>query len=290
MILYRRLRLPAKLATASAYTIETTPKVHGMSELMAIEARDFNFYYGDFRALEQINLVAPHHQITALIGPSGTGKSTLLRAMNRMHDDTPGVSSEGALLLEGEDIHSFSDLIALRKRVGMIFQRPNPFPMSIFDNVAYGLRLNSQRARRGVIAEQVEQALRGAALWDEVKDKLAQPGLALSGGQQQRLCIARAIAVEPDVLLMDEPCAALDPIATLKIEELMGELVSRYTIVIVTHNLQQAGRVSDQTIFLSMNPETRAGFVVEAGPTRRSSPTRMTTAPWPISPGASGSP
>ncbi|MBX0327206.1 phosphate ABC transporter ATP-binding protein PstB [Oscillochloris sp. ZM17-4] len=235
----------------------------------AIEARDFNFYYGDFRALEQITMLAPRHQITALIGPSGAGKSTLLRAMNRMHDETPGVSSDGQLLLEGADINGFSDLIDLRKRVGMIFQRPNPFPMSIFDNVAYGLRLKSQGAKKGVIAEQVEQALRGAAIWDEVKDKLQQSGLALSGGQQQRLCIARAIAVEPEVLLMDEPCAALDPIATLKIEELMGELEERYTIVIVTHNLQQAGRVSDQTVFLSMNPETRAGFVVEVGPTQQ---------------------
>ncbi|MEI7644922.1 MAG: phosphate ABC transporter ATP-binding protein PstB [Chloroflexales bacterium] len=234
----------------------------------AIEARDFNFYYGGFRALEHITMAAPRHQITALIGPSGTGKSTLLRAMNRMHDETPGTSCEGALMLEGQDINAFADLIALRKRVGMIFQRPNPFPMSIFENVAYGLRLNAQRVPKDAIAAQVEHALRGAALWDEVKDKLQQSGLALSGGQQQRLCIARAIAVEPAVLLMDEPCAALDPIATLKIEELMTELVSRYTIVIVTHNLQQAGRVSEQTIFLSMNPDTRAGFVVEAGLTQ----------------------
>ncbi|MEI7772759.1 MAG: phosphate ABC transporter ATP-binding protein PstB [Chloroflexales bacterium] len=236
--------------------------------MAAIEARDFSFYYGDFRALEHITMDAPRHQITALIGPSGAGKSTLLRAMNRMHDETPGMSSEGALLLEGQDIYAFTDLIALRKRVGMIFQRPNPFPMSIFENVAYGLRLNAQRAPKDSIATRVEQALRGAALWDEVKDKLAQSGLALSGGQQQRLCIARAIAVEPEVLLMDEPCAALDPIATLKIEELMSDLVERYTIIIVTHNLQQAGRVSDQTVFLSMNPETRAGFVVEVGPTQ----------------------
>jgi phosphate transport system ATP-binding protein len=237
----------------------------------AIEARDFNFYYGSFRALQGISMAAPRHQITALIGPSGAGKSTLLRAMNRMHDETPGVSSEGQLLLEGQDINELSDLIALRKRVGMIFQRPNPFPMSIFDNVAYGLRLSSQRDKQasGSVANLVEQALRDAALWDEVKDKLQQSGLALSGGQQQRLCIARAIAVQPEVLLMDEPCAALDPIATLKIEELMAELEERYTIVIVTHNLQQAGRVSDQTVFLSMNPDTRAGFVIEAGPTKQ---------------------
>ncbi len=232
-----------------------------------IEARDFNFFYGDFRALENINLVAPRRRITALIGPSGSGKSTLLRALNRMHERTPGARSEGALLLAGQDINKLADLVELRKRVGMIFQRPNPFPMSIFDNVAYGLRLDTQRVAKREIPARVEQALRSAALWDEVKDKLQQSGLALSGGQQQRLCIARAIAVSPEVLLMDEPCAALDPISTLKIEELMCQLEEQFTIVIVTHNLQQAGRVADDTIFMSMNPDTRAGFIVEAGPT-----------------------
>ena len=232
-----------------------------------VEAHGFSFSYGSFKALDGINLAAPRHQITALIGPSGCGKSTLLRAMNRMHDRTPGARAEGQLLLRGQDINALNDLVALRKQVGMIFQRPNPFPMSIYDNVAYGLQLGAQQVPKREIGERVEVALRGAALWDEVKDKLRQSGLALSGGQQQRLCIARAIAVRPAVLLMDEPCAALDPVATLKIEELMCEIKQEYTIVIVTHNLQQAARVSDQTVFMTMNAETRAGFVVEAGPT-----------------------
>jgi phosphate transport system ATP-binding protein len=231
-----------------------------------VEARDFSFYYGAFRALDSIAMSAPRHQITALIGPSGCGKSTLLRAINRMHDRTPGARAEGQLLLEGRDINAMTDLVELRKRVGMIFQRPNPFPMSIFDNVAYGLQLGAQQIARRETPERVEAALRAAALWDEVKDKLRQSGLVLSGGQQQRLCIARAIAVRPSVLLMDEPCSALDPIATLKIEELMFELKQSYTIAIVTHNLQQAARVADQTVFMSMNPDTRAGFVVEVAP------------------------
>lgn len=234
-----------------------------------IEARAFNFFYGDFKALDAISMVAPRNEITALIGPSGCGKSTLLRAINRMHDRTPGAHVDGMLLLNSEDINAFDDLVELRKRVGMIFQRPNPFPMSIFDNVAYGLRLGAQRVPRREIPDRVEHALQAAALWDEVKDKLKQSGLALSGGQQQRLCIARAIAVQPEVLLMDEPAAALDPISTLKIEELMRELEANYTIMIVTHNLQQAARVADTTIFMTMNGQTRAGFVVEAGPTDR---------------------
>ena len=234
-----------------------------------IEARDFSFYYGAFKALDSITMSAPRHQITALIGPSGCGKSTLLRALNRMHDRTPGARAAGQLLLNGQDINAMGDLVELRKRVGMIFQRPNPFPMSIFDNVAYGMRLSAQQVPKRDIPERVEQALRASALWDEVKDKLQQSGLALSGGQQQRLCIARTVAVRPDVILMDEPASALDPISTHKIEELMFELERTFTIVIVTHNLQQAARVADQTVFLTMNPETRAGFVVEAGPTQR---------------------
>ncbi len=234
-----------------------------------IEARHFSFYYGAFKALDDISLAAPQRRITALIGPSGSGKSTLLRAMNRMHDNTPGAHAEGELLLDGENILTFPDLVQLRKRVGMIFQRPNPFPMSIFDNVAYGLRLAAQRVSKQEISQRVEQALRAAALWNEVKDKLHQSGLALSGGQQQRLCIARAIAVHPEVLLMDEPASALDPVSTLKIEELMGTIKENYTIVIVTHNLQQAARVADQTVFMTMNPDTRAGFIVEAGPTEQ---------------------
>jgi phosphate transport system ATP-binding protein len=234
----------------------------------AIEARDFSFYYGAFRAIDTITMAAPRYRITALIGPSGCGKSTLLRAMNRMHDRTLGAHAQGQLMLNGQDINAMTDLVELRKRVGMIFQRPNPFPMSIFENVAYGLRLSAQRVPRQEIPDRVEQALRASALWDEVKDKLQQSGLALSGGQQQRLCIARTVAVRPDVILMDEPASALDPISTLKIEELMFELERSFTIVIVTHNLQQAARVADQTVFMTMNTETRAGFVVEAGPTQ----------------------
>src|SRR5919202_5323088 len=217
---------------------------------MQLEARHFNFYYGSFKALDDINMAAERHQITALIGPSGCGKSTLLRAINRMHDRTPGARAEGELLLDGTDVNTMADLVALRKRVGMIFQRPNPFPMSIFDNVAYGLRLEAHHVLGGEVGERVEQALRGAALWDEVKDKLRQSGLALSGGQQQRLCIARAIAVQPEVLLMDEPASALDPISTQKIEELIAELKTDYCIAIVTHNMQQAARSSDYTAFL----------------------------------------
>ena len=234
------------------------------NEHVVIEARDFNFYYngGGFRALDNINLVLPERRITALIGPSGCGKSTFLRALNRMHDLTPGTVYDGQLMFHDDDIVEIEDLITLRKRIGMIFQRPNPFPMSIFDNVAYGLRLGAQRIAKSEITGRVETALRGAALWDEVKDKLSQSGLSLSGGQQQRLCIARAIAVEPEVILMDEPCAALDPIATLRIEELMLELVKQYTIIIVTHNMQQAARVSDYTAFFSTDA-SRAGQLVE---------------------------
>ena len=233
-----------------------------------VEARNFNFYYdnGGFKALKDINLRMGRHQVTALIGPSGCGKSTFLRAINRMHDQTPGTVTEGELLFEGEDINQVDDLIDLRKKIGMIFQRPNPFPMTIFDNVAYGLRLEAQAFRKSEISDSVEQALRDAYLWDEVKDKLRQSGLALSGGQQQRLCIARAIAVKPEVILMDEPCAALDPIATLAIEELINELTKNYTIVIVTHNMQQAARVSQYTAFFTTDA-SRTGQLVEVGPT-----------------------
>jgi phosphate transport system ATP-binding protein len=233
-----------------------------------VVVRDLSIYYGDFKALDRIALSAPHRRITAIIGTSGSGKSTLLRAMNRMHEQTPGVRTEGQVLIGGQDINQATDLVALRTQVGMIFQRPNPLPISIFDNVAYGLRLQSQKIAQHELPDRVEQALRAAALWDEVKDKLKQSGLALSGGQQQRLCIARAIALQPQVLLMDEPCSALDPIATHNIEDLMHELEQHYTIVIVTHNLQQAGRVADQTVFMSVDPQTRAGIVIEAGPTR----------------------
>ncbi len=233
-----------------------------------IEARNFDFYYdgGAFQALADINLAIPRRRVTALIGPSGCGKSTFLRAINRMHDQTPGAVAKGQLLLAGENVNTMTDLIALRKRVGMIFQRPNPFPMSIFDNVAYGLRLEAQRVPGSEIKDRVEKALQDAYVWDEVKDKLRQSGLALSGGQQQRLGIAPAIAVQPEVVLMDEPCAALDPIATAAIEDLIAELTKDYTIVIVTHNMQQAGRVSDYTAFFTTD-ESRAGHMVEFGPT-----------------------
>jgi phosphate transport system ATP-binding protein len=239
-----------------------------------IEARHFNFYYnyGAFQALGDINLAVPRNRVTALIGPSGCGKSTFLRAINRMHDQTPGAISAGELLLGGENTVTMTDLTGLRKRVGMIFQRPNPFPMSIFDNVAYGLRLEAQRLQtprtpRSEIQDRVEKALRDAYLWEEVQGRLRDSGLTLSGGQQQRLCIARAIAVRPKVLLMDEPCAALDPIATLAIEDLIQELARHYTIVIVTHNMQQAARVSKYTGFLTSG-ESRIGHLVEFGPTQ----------------------
>ena len=233
-----------------------------------IQARNFNFYYGAFHALTDINLAANRHQVTALIGPSGCGKSTFLRALNAMHELTPGARAEGELLFNSEPINERTDKIGLRKKVGMIFQRPNPFPMSIFDNIAYGMRLEADKAPRHAIAERVEKALRRAALWNEVADKLHQSALALSGGQQQRLCIARAIAVEPELLLMDEPCAALDPIATSKIEDLFRELVENYTIIIVTHNMQQAARVSDYTAFFSVNPQ-RSGMLIEYSATKQ---------------------
>ena len=231
-----------------------------------IEARDYSLYYGDFQALRGINIEFCANQITAIIGPSGCGKSTLLRSFNRMNDLIPGVRVEGQVLLDGQDVFNGTDVVELRRRVGMVFQKPNPFPKSIFDNVAYGPRAHGIK-NRAQLAEIVERGFRAAALWDEVKDDLPKSALALSGGQQQRLCIARALAVEPEVILMDEPCSALDPIATLRIEELMRELKKKYTIVIVTHNMQQAARVSDYTAFLLMD-ENRAGELVEYDVTR----------------------
>jgi len=214
-----------------------------------ISTRNLNVYYGDFHAIKDVNLDILPNQITALIGPSGCGKSTFLRCLNRMNDLIEGARVEGSVMLDGQDVNDpRTDVVALRRRVGMVFQRPNPFPMSIYDNVAYGPRIHGIR-RRNVLNEIVERSLRQAALWDEVKDKLRQSALALSGGQQQRLCIARVLAVQPEVLLMDEPASALDPTATFRIEELMQELKSRYTIVIVTHNMQQAARVSQYTGF-----------------------------------------
>jgi phosphate transport system ATP-binding protein len=218
--------------------------------------------YGAFLAVADVGLAMRAHQITAIIGPSGCGKSTLLRALNRMNDLIPRARLTGQVLLDGQDIYAPEvDVVDIRRRVGMVFQRPNPFPKSIYDNVAYGPRLYGG-LKKSDLDDMVERSLRRAALWDEVKDKLKQSGMALSGGQQQRLCIARAIAVEPEVILMDEPCSALDPVATLKIEELMQELETDYTIVIVTHNMQQAARVSDYTAMMMMRPD-RAGEVIE---------------------------
>jgi phosphate transport system ATP-binding protein len=214
-----------------------------------MQVKDLNVYYGENHAINDVSLDIAAREVTALMGPSGCGKSTFLRALNRMHDLTRGARVTGTVLLDGEDLYAPSaDLVQVRQRVGMVFQRPNPFPKSIFDNVAYGLRLKT-RYSKSEISIRVEQSLRQAALWDEVKDRLKKDALGLSGGQQQRLCIARALAVEPEVILMDEPCSALDPIATLKIEELIGQLKQNYTIAIVTHNLQQAARVSKYTGF-----------------------------------------
>lgn len=225
--------------------------------------RDLNFYYGDFQALKDISLDVNERQVTAFIGPSGCGKSTLLRCLNRIHELYPNMRCEGDILLDGENVNTPSvDAELLRMRVGMVFQRPTPFPMSIRDNVAFGVKLQ-EKISRSDLQERVEWALRKAALWDEVKDKLNQPGLSLSGGQQQRLCIARTIATKPDVILLDEPTSALDPIATGHIETLIQELVQEYTIVMVTHNMQQAARISNRTVFMYM------GEIVEAGLTER---------------------
>jgi len=226
-------------------------------------------WYGSFRALREVTLAIEPHTVTAFIGPSGCGKSTFLRTLNRMHELVPGAAVKGSIQLDGEDIYAEAvDPVRLRRVVGMVFQRPNPFPtMSIYDNVAAGLRLTG-RPPRSDLDVVVERSLRRAALWDEVKDKLRENGTSLSGGQQQRLCIARALAVGPEVLLMDEPASALDPIATLRIEELIAELKESYTIVIVTHNMQQAARVSDRTAFFTMG-EDRAGYLVEIGDTAR---------------------
>lgn len=231
-----------------------------------ISAGKVNLYYGRFQALRNITLEIPQCSITSIIGPSGCGKSSFLRLLNRMNDIINGVRVEGTLQLDGTSIYDKSiDVVDLRKRVGMVFQKPNPFPMSIFDNIAFGPRQHGTNNRK-VLAEIVERSLRHAALWDEVKDKLEQSALSLSGGQQQRLCIARVLAVEPEVILMDEPCSALDPIATLRIEELMRKLTKDYTIIIVTHNMQQAARVSDMAAFF-MVEEDRSGILVEYGNT-----------------------
>jgi phosphate transport system ATP-binding protein len=240
-----------------------TPAIHpSLSAATGIvEVKDFSLYYGAKQAIHSVSLRVPKGKVTALIGPSGCGKSTLLRSVNRLNDLVEGVRTKGDILVDGESVYGArTDVIDLRRRVGMVFQKSNPFPMSIFDNVVYGLRIHGEH-RKSVLSEVCEKSLRGAALWDEVKDRLHTSGLGLSGGQQQRLCIARAIAVEPQVLLMDEPCSALDPIATLKIEELILEIAQKFTVLIVTHNMGQASRVSDYTAFMYL------GRLVEFGPT-----------------------
>ncbi|NNE96899.1 MAG: phosphate ABC transporter ATP-binding protein [Acidimicrobiales bacterium] len=252
----------AKVATVNSTDLETI-----------IATEDMNVYYGDFRAVRDVTMNFTDNEITALIGPSGCGKSTVLRALNRMNDLIPTARVTGAVIYHGRNIYEANvDPVEIRRRIGMVFQKPNPFPKSIFDNVAWGAKINGFKGSKSDLSDLVERALSKAALWDEVKDKLNESGYSLSGGQQQRLCIARAVAPSPDILLMDEPCSALDPIATLRIEELMLELKQDYTIIIVTHNMQQAARVSDKTAFLSVDVNDigqRTGRLVEYAPTDR---------------------
>ena len=259
--------------TSVAPTIDTAAKT--------VEVSDLNLYYGSFHAVKDVDMTIQPNKVTALIGSSGCGKSTFLRSLNRMHELVPGATVEGSVVLEGEDIYAPNvDPVTVRRQVGMVFQAPNPFPtMSIYDNVAAGIRLNGQRMKKADLDVVVERALRGAHLWEEVKDRLGKPGMGLSGGQQQRLCIARATAVEPEVLLMDEPASALDPIATLAIEELVQELKTRYTIVIVTHNMQQAARASDVTAFFNLEATGKPGHLVEIDTTDKifSNPTQKAT-------------
>ena len=255
----RENRLDA-VARGAEFATEVHDQIH--DEQIVMEVEDFNLWYGEKQALFNINLLIPRGKVTALIGPSGCGKSTLLRCINRMNDLIDTVRISGQMTLNGASIFDVGvDVIELRKRMGMVFQKPNPFPLSIYENVVYPLRIDGERNRK-VLDEVCEHSLRGAALWDEVHDRLQESGLSLSGGQQQRLCIARAIASEPEVLLLDEPCSALDPLATNKIEDLIQDLRGEYSILIVTHNMQQASRVSDYTAFMYL------GRVIEYGPTR----------------------
>jgi phosphate transport system ATP-binding protein len=236
-----------------------------------IDVSDLDIYYGNFLAVQGVTVSIEPRSITALIGPSGCGKSTFLRSLNRMHEVLPGARVEGKVVMDGQDLYGPDvDPVEVRRHIGMVFQRPNPFPtMSIYDNVAAGMRLNAKKMKKAETDELVERSLRAANLWTEVKDRLDRPGAGLSGGQQQRLCIARAIAVEPDVLLMDEPCSALDPISTLAIEDLMTELKEQFTIVIVTHNMQQAARVSQQTGFFNLSGVGQPGRLIEFNPTEK---------------------
>ena len=245
---------------------DTQEREKSSSAATVLSVRNLNVFYGTFQAVADVSFDVREHRVTALIGPSGCGKSTVLRSINRMNDLVPGARVEGGIFYHDVDLNQPKvDPVEVRRRIGMVFQKPNPFPKSIYENIAWGARING--TRQG-LDELVERSLRQAALWDEVRDKLKENGLALSGGQQQRLCIARTLAINPEIILMDEPASSLDPISTLKIEDLMRELVKEYTIVIVTHNMQQAARVSDQTVFFSLN-EQRQGVLVEAGRTRQ---------------------
>jgi phosphate transport system ATP-binding protein len=261
----------APAATHADASAEQASRVAGNGPSSAIETRSMNVYYGDFKAVADVSLPFGFNEISALIGPSGCGKSTVLRSLNRMNDLIPSARVEGEVVYHGENIYAPGvDPVEIRRRIGMVFQKPNPFPKSIYDNIAWGAKINGFKGSKADMEDLVEEALRRAALWDEVKDKLKESGLSLSGGQQQRLCIARAIATHPDVVLMDEPCSALDPIATLRIEELMLELKKDYSIIIVTHNMQQAARVSDRTAFFNVELDTkgqRTGYLVEFSPT-----------------------
>lgn len=256
----------------------------GVSSRRGLSVQDVNIYYGNFLAVRHATADFAAQSITALIGPSGCGKSTFLRSLNRMHEVIPGARVEGTVLLDGRDIyHPSVDPVVVRRKVGMVFQRPNPFPtMSIADNVLAGKKLNASRLSKNDADVLVEQSLRGANLWDEVKNRLDAPGASLSGGQQQRLCIARAIAVEPEVLLMDEPCSALDPISTMAVESLMLDLKEKYTIIIVTHNMQQAARVSDRTAFFNIDGTGQPGYIVEMDDTEKmfSNPAQQATSDY----------
>ncbi len=253
---------------ATALTDTITERRPSMAK--RIDVSDLDIYYGAFRAVEGVSIAVEPRAVTAFIGPSGCGKSSVLRTLNRLHEVVPGARIEGKVLLDGQDIYAADvDPVNVRRTIGMVFQRPNPFPtMSIYDNVIAGFRLEGRR-RKGSYDDTVERSLRGANLWDEVKDRLQRPGSGLSGGQQQRLCIARAIAVQPQVLLMDEPCSALDPISTTAIEDLIGTLKEQYTIVIVTHNMQQAARVSDTTAFFNLAGVGKPGRLIEVAPTQQ---------------------
>ncbi|MDQ3044022.1 MAG: phosphate ABC transporter ATP-binding protein PstB [Chloroflexota bacterium] len=267
--LQERQELPVKVRVSEKLSEETPAQLEQEkteSPTAVLSVRNLNVFYGTFQAVADVSFEVRKHRVTALIGPSGCGKSTVLRSINRMNDLVPGARVEGGIYYHGVNLNdSKVDPVEVRRRIGMVFQKPNPFPKSIYENIAWGARING--ARKG-LDELVERSLRQAALWDEVKDKLKENGLALSGGQQQRLCIARTLAINPEIILMDEPASSLDPISTLKIEDLMRELVRQYTIVIVTHNMQQAARVSDRTVFFSLN-EQRQGVLIEAGRTRQ---------------------